>query len=562
MKKRVINCSWPAYLSDFSKDAIQENFSRGKLKVFYKGETADHRYFSEAFSQELIKSLPYTPVVSYYDEEKEDFVGHATEQQVLGIVDPCIAPSFEKDDNGIEWCICDVVLYTERPDKVGDLAKKIVGHKQSLELDPNTVKYVINYDERMHFKNVEFTAGKFVGVSVLGNDQKPAFAGSEFFTYNDQIESKMKILREYCEAKHDQLVGGNEMNLKEFMKLSWGDVSLKVEELICKEYCNEWFTSIVDMYEDSAIVRFYSYEGCTSKLMRIKYSVDENGNVTLGDINEVHVTYEDVNVSTIEKTGVSQTTETMTTSGTDEFAGCGDRKEKREDIDEDDDDDPDNEEPYEDDKEEDDEDMVCGDPKKKKDNMVCNPEKKKEDEMVCDPEKKKDDMVCDPNKKKEDEMSCGDPKKKEDEMVCGGGEKKKKSQCEVVDANTAQVTNAKVIETTKKVSVDDEQIEKENSGATSFTESERAELNSLKREKKVNLLKSYKEYLTSEEYGDFESRIDTFEVDTLEMELLKKYKAHKEEEPEHTMRAFALFTPEKENARNILDDFVRKNLGR
>ena len=71
MKKRVIDCSWPAYLSDFSKDAIQENFSRGKLKVFYKGETADHRYFSEAFSQELIKSLPYTPVVSYYDEEKE-----------------------------------------------------------------------------------------------------------------------------------------------------------------------------------------------------------------------------------------------------------------------------------------------------------------------------------------------------------------------------------------------------------------------------------------------------------------------------------------------------------
>ena len=515
MKKRVINCSWPAYLSDFSKDAIQENFSRGKLKVFYKGETADHRYFSEAFSQELIKSLPYTPVVSYYDEEKEDFVGHATEQQVLGIVDPCIAPSFEKDDNGIEWCICDVVLYTERPDKVGDLAKKIVGHKQSLELDPNTVKYVINYDERMHFKNVEFTAGKFVGVSVLGNDQKPAFAGSEFFTYNDQIESKMKILREYCEAKHDQLVGGNEMNLKEFMKLSWGDVSLKVEELICKEYCNEWFTSIVDMYEDSAIVRFYSYEGCTSKLMRIKYSVDENGNVTLGDINEVHVTYEDVNVSTIEKTGVSQTTETMTTSETDEFAEYGDRKEKRDDIDEDDDDDPDNEEPYEDDKEEDGEDMVCG-----------------------------------------------DPKKKEDEMVCGDGEKKKESQCEVVDANTAQVTNAEVIETTKKVSVDDEQIEKENSGATSFTESERAELNSLKREKKVNLLKSYKEYLTSEEYGDFESRIDTFEVDTLEMELLKKYKTHKEEEPQHTMRAFALFTPEKENARNVLDDFVRKNLNR
>ena len=112
------------------------------------------------------------------------------------------------------------------------------------------------------------------------------------------------------------------------------------------------------------------------------------------------------------------------------------------------------------------------------------------------------------------------------------------------------------------MSVANEQIEKENSSTTSFTESERAELNTLKREKKINLLSSYKEYLTSEEYADFESRIDTFEVETLETELLKKYKTHKEEEEPNNMRAFALFTPKKENAKNSLDDFVRKNLNR
>lgn len=90
-----------------------------------------------------------------------------------------------------------------------------------MELDPSSVKYIINYDEKRHFKNIEFTAGKFVGVSVLGNDQKPAFTGSEFFAYNEQFENKMKLLREYCEAKHDQINdGGNKMNLQEFMKLS------------------------------------------------------------------------------------------------------------------------------------------------------------------------------------------------------------------------------------------------------------------------------------------------------------------------------------------------------
>jgi len=221
MKKQTINYSWPATLSGFSTDSAQENFTRGKLKVFYKGETADHRYFSDSFSEEVVKTLPYTPVVSYYDEEKEDFVGHSTEQAIYGIVDPCVAPSFETDEDGKSWCVCDVVLYTKRPGKVGEIADKIIGHKQSLELDPKTVKYTVNYDEKRHFKNIEFTAGTFIGVSVLGEDQQPAFTGSEFFNYNEDFAKKMEILRNYCERKLDQVDnGGNSMNFSEFMKLS------------------------------------------------------------------------------------------------------------------------------------------------------------------------------------------------------------------------------------------------------------------------------------------------------------------------------------------------------
>ena len=100
MKKHSVNFSWPAILSNLSEDKKRENFSRGKLKVFYKGETEDHRYFSDAFAEEVQKSLPYTPVVSYYDEEKDDFIGHASEQSIYGIVDPCVEPSFETDDEG------------------------------------------------------------------------------------------------------------------------------------------------------------------------------------------------------------------------------------------------------------------------------------------------------------------------------------------------------------------------------------------------------------------------------------------------------------------------------
>lgn len=113
-----------------------------------------------------------------------------------------------------------MVLYTERPDTVGEIAKKIVGHSQSLELDPRTVKYIVNYDERKHFKNIEFTAGTFVGVSVLGDDQEPAFTGSAFFESNEQFNKKMEILRNYCEGKTDPHQGEEKMEIKDFLKLS------------------------------------------------------------------------------------------------------------------------------------------------------------------------------------------------------------------------------------------------------------------------------------------------------------------------------------------------------
>lgn len=509
MKKQSISFSWPALLSDFSTDKAQENFSRGKLKVFYKGETADHRYFSDKFSEELIKSLPYTPVVSYYDEEKDDFVGHATEQQILGIVDPCIEPSFEKDKDGTEWCVCDVVLYTERPDKVGDLAKKIVGHKQSLELDPSSVKYTINYDERRHFKNVEFTAGKFVGVSVLGNDQKPAFTGSEFFSYNEQFENKMKMLRDYCEAKHDQVAGGDKMTFKDFMKLSWGDISVKVEEAICAEYQEEAYTCVVDMFDDSAIVRFYSYIDGSCKLMRVRYSCDENGAITLGTVNEVHIQYEDV-AAAIEETGVKQTTDLPNQSTGDEASADGFKKDVKEERSE-----PDDEEK----------------------------EDKEEDEF--ENFNSTDDDVWDENE-------AAEPSKPADADAA----------CAQAATDAAQVTNAEVTEIDQKVSVDDEQAEKETSSATSFTESERAELENLKREKKVTLLESYKEYLTDDEIADFTSKLDSLELDVLETELLKKYKAYQETTSEKPMRAFALGSSIKTDVKNDLDDFVRRNLNR
>ena len=534
MKKQVINFSWPAQLSDFAKDTVQENFSRGRLKVFYKGETADHRFFSDSFSEELIKSLPYTPVVSYYDEEKEDFVGHATEQQILGIVDPCVEPSFQEDEDGKVWCICDCVFYTERPDKVGDLAKKIEGHKQSLELDPSSVQYKINYDEKKHFKNIEFTAGKFVGVSVLGNDQKPAFTGSTFFACDENFENKMKILREYCEKQNDpQTEGGNEMNLQEFMKLSWGEVSDKVAQAVAKEYQNDAYCYVVDMFEDAAICRFYYYMENGSKLMKIKYTCDDNGNVCLGDIVEVRVAYEEV----VEVSNTASTTEV-------EEVGVENATEIKED--------------------EEKEDEVVEEKDEKDEEFVDDSKDEEEEEVTEEPSEDEEEEDFSEPKEDEEESTEESEDEEEDKVVhaaCGEVEEEEKEADSTADA--ADVSNAEVTEVEREVSdgINQESKQEENTSSASFTDSERAEFEALKREKKVNLLNSYKEILSEEEFNNFLGSIDSFEEENLELELLKAYKASKDKEPK-VQRAFA-FAPllDKKNAeRNSIDDFIRKNL--
>ena len=532
MKKRSINYSWPAELFDFKQDTNKKNFSRGKLKVFYKGETGDKRFFSDKFSEELIKSLPYSPVVGYYDEEEDDFVGHATQQQVFGCVDPCVEPIFKEID-GQEWAICDVVLYTERPDKVGDIAKKIVGHKQSLEMDPRTVEYKINYDEKKHFKNIEFTAGTIVGVSVLGENQKPAFTGSEFFAYNEQFESKMQILRDYCNHVGDQTNGGSTMNLQEFMTLSWGEISSKVGEAIFTEYQNEYYTYVVDMFEDCAIVRFYSYLDGSSKLMRVKYVVSEDGAIELGNVNEVYVSYNDYTTTTEEEAvGVSQATEMEDSETLDlEVTIDQDENECQEQFEE----------------------VVV-------EEVEETIETEEFEEITEEAQEVVEETVSEEEHFEEVEELQEEVVEEENNLTDVAEE-----QTEVVVAEEAQVTNAEVTEIVE-MGVEDENTEtKETSGSTSFTESERAEFEALKREKKLNLLNSYKQHLSDEEYATFSLGIDSFDFTSLECELLKAYKAKTEQvKPVRTKRPFA-FGQVLNNARKETtteDDLVAKYLRR
>ena len=190
-KKIPINV--PVFIQDFKTEAVNEGegkFSKARLKIFYEGETVDHRLFTKEFSDKILQTLPYTPVVGYYSVQKGDFLGHNAVQYVYGLVpeNPNLTEEYD-EATGHTFKVADVILYTERDDNIGDVAQKIVGKQQSLEMDRSSVKYKVNRNFDGSFRNLEFLDGKFVGLSVLGDGENPAFEGSAFFAAQDMLST-------------------------------------------------------------------------------------------------------------------------------------------------------------------------------------------------------------------------------------------------------------------------------------------------------------------------------------------------------------------------------------
>ena len=180
-----IPSSVPVFIQDVEVGETKQ-YSKAKLKIFYIGETPDHRLFTKDFSDKVLKSLPNTPVVAFWDSQKQDFRGHHSEQFIYGIVPESATIEYEEDEeSGNTFAVTDVILYTERTDNIGEVAKKIVGKQHSLEIKSDSLKYKVNRDSAGRFMNIQFTDGVFIGLSVLGDDETPAFKGSGFFDVED-----------------------------------------------------------------------------------------------------------------------------------------------------------------------------------------------------------------------------------------------------------------------------------------------------------------------------------------------------------------------------------------
>ena len=212
--------------------------SKCQIKVCYVGDQPNRNksIITKKVAYELANSLPGSPIVGYYNENKKDFEGHnrtlaiengkvlmKDDTRPYGFVDLNAKVWFEKfSDNGVihEYLMTEGWIWTGQYPE----AKRIVdqGNNQSMELDDKIIDAYWTKDcngKREFFIINEAIVSK---LCVLGSDVEPCFEGANITAYelNFSLEEAFKVkMYALMEEMKTILEGGTpEMDNSEMVK--------------------------------------------------------------------------------------------------------------------------------------------------------------------------------------------------------------------------------------------------------------------------------------------------------------------------------------------------------
>lgn len=165
-------------------EPFDESKSKCRVRIFYKGLNRNRTYISEDFANQLIASLPYSPVKGIFNSDEVDFEGHGeknTDGKIYGLVmaEPNFAWEDHLDSDGITrtYACADVLLYTGLYNE----AKLVPESSQSMEINPFTYEGEWRIWEEDGQPYYFFKKGSLFGLQVLGTDVEPCFEGAAFY---------------------------------------------------------------------------------------------------------------------------------------------------------------------------------------------------------------------------------------------------------------------------------------------------------------------------------------------------------------------------------------------
>ena len=177
--------------------SISPLISKCEIKVMYVGENRNRSFITKEVAAEMAQSLPGTPIVGYYSENKEDFGDHG-DQMIIdgdGVKFKCLTKPYgfvsldtkvwfqefeDTDEFGNktlrEYLMCEGYLWTEQYQE----AKKVLneGRSQSMELDEKTLKGHWSTDNNRGIEFFIINDAIFSKLCILGEEVEPCFEGS------------------------------------------------------------------------------------------------------------------------------------------------------------------------------------------------------------------------------------------------------------------------------------------------------------------------------------------------------------------------------------------------
>lgn len=274
MNNSIIDMNFPITVYG-NLEKFTDVMSIGRCRIFYKYGNRNSTYITDEFAEELIKTLPYTPVKGIY--EVDDYTDHGekrNEGRIYGIVpgpqDMNFAWEKHLDGDGVEreYACVNVYYYTALYEEAGD----ICGKSQSMELYKKSVKgdwKVIN-GKRYYV----FEKASFLGLQILGDDVEPCFEGAAFFSLYESVKDLYEKLEQYQNNFQNHGEGGNTMPTITF-KVSDNQKYNFLWTLLNPNYNEEcgWAVEygICDIYDEYAIVR--NYAEC--KFERVYYTKND-----------------------------------------------------------------------------------------------------------------------------------------------------------------------------------------------------------------------------------------------------------------------------------------------
>lgn len=248
------------------EDFQHPDFTKVNVWVATYGENANGSNITKEAFESAMPSLYNVPMLGEWSETIEDFKGHGGKLEIsddgikfiettkaYGVIPESCNPRWEFDDEGVEYLVCDGILWTGRYPE----AEKVMDNLNNQSMEINVLDYEEDENKIMVIKNFNFT-----GLCILGEKTTPCFPSAkvvyslnkedykkefamlieeikniDFNKGGNKLDERKKIIEKYsymnCE-QFNEIVNDESLNLDELkdrlFALSINDLERKIKE--------------------------------------------------------------------------------------------------------------------------------------------------------------------------------------------------------------------------------------------------------------------------------------------------------------------------------------------